>query len=72
MVKGGPSPAPQRLTDSRDPLPAFTGIITKGSSEQHNYYVTSYHVSSSRDGKNWRPYRGSSGQEDKVGMGRTS
>ncbi|XP_041877791.1 discoidin, CUB and LCCL domain-containing protein 1-like isoform X2 [Corvus kubaryi] len=43
-----------------------TGIITKGSSEQHDYYVTSYHVSSSRDGKNWRPYRGSSGQEDKV------
>ncbi|XP_066191373.1 discoidin, CUB and LCCL domain-containing protein 1-like isoform X1 [Sylvia atricapilla] len=43
-----------------------TGIITKGSSKQHNYYVTSYHVSSSRDGKNWRPYRGSSGQEDKV------
>ncbi|XP_005058472.1 PREDICTED: discoidin, CUB and LCCL domain-containing protein 1-like isoform X1 [Ficedula albicollis] len=43
-----------------------TGIITKGSSEQHNYYVTSYHVSSSRDGKNWRPYRGSSGQEEKV------
>uniref|UniRef100_A0A8C5IHN5 DCBD1 protein n=1 Tax=Junco hyemalis TaxID=40217 RepID=A0A8C5IHN5_JUNHY len=42
------------------------GIITKGSSEQHDYYVTSYHVSSSRDGKNWRPYRGSSGQEDKV------
>ncbi|NXS06174.1 DCBD1 protein, partial [Oxylabes madagascariensis] len=43
-----------------------TGIITKGSSEQHDYYVTSYHVSSSRDGKNWRPYRGSNGQEDKV------
>ncbi|NXY64539.1 DCBD1 protein, partial [Callaeas wilsoni] len=43
-----------------------TGIITKGSSEQRDYYVTSYHVSSSRDGKNWRPYRGSSGQEDKV------
>ncbi|XP_058712567.1 discoidin, CUB and LCCL domain-containing protein 1-like isoform X4 [Poecile atricapillus] len=43
-----------------------TGIITKGSSEQHNYYVTSYHVSSSRDRKNWRPYRGSSGQEDKC------
>ncbi|NXH41503.1 DCBD1 protein, partial [Dicaeum eximium] len=42
-----------------------TGIITKGSSEQHNYYVTSYHVYSSRDGKNWRPYRGSSGR-DKV------
>ncbi|KAM7029300.1 transcription initiation factor TFIID subunit 12 isoform 5-T5 [Acridotheres tristis] len=43
-----------------------TGIITKGSSEQHDYYVTSYHVSSSRDGKNWRPYRGSSGQEEKL------
>ncbi|NXV36714.1 DCBD1 protein, partial [Rissa tridactyla] len=44
----------------------ITGIITKGSSEQYDYYVTSYRVSSSRDGKNWRPYRGSSGQEDKV------
>uniref|UniRef100_A0A8C3C9Y3 Transcription initiation factor TFIID subunit 12 n=1 Tax=Cairina moschata TaxID=8855 RepID=A0A8C3C9Y3_CAIMO len=29
-------------------------------------YVTSYGVSSSRDGRNWRPYRGSGGQEDKV------
>ncbi|NXW05751.1 DCBD1 protein, partial [Fregetta grallaria] len=44
----------------------ITGITTKGSSEQYDYYVTSYRVSSSRDGKNWRPYRGSSGQEDKV------
>ncbi|NXN61185.1 DCBD1 protein, partial [Rynchops niger] len=43
-----------------------TGIITKGSSEQYDYYVTSYRVFSSRDGKNWRPYRGSGGQEDKV------
>ncbi|NXS45029.1 DCBD1 protein, partial [Balaeniceps rex] len=43
-----------------------TGIVTKGSSKQHDYYVTSYRVSSSRDGKNWRPYRGSGGQEDKV------
>ncbi|XP_010295344.1 PREDICTED: discoidin, CUB and LCCL domain-containing protein 2-like, partial [Phaethon lepturus] len=41
-------------------------IVTKGSSEQYDYYVTSYRVSSSRDGKNWRPYRGSGGQEDKV------
>nr|XP_021153155.1 discoidin, CUB and LCCL domain-containing protein 1-like isoform X3 [Columba livia] len=49
----------------------ITGIITKGSSEQHNYYVTSYRVSSSRDRKNWRPYRGSSGQEDKVFEGNT-
>uniref|UniRef100_A0A8D0EQ07 Discoidin, CUB and LCCL domain containing 1 n=1 Tax=Strix occidentalis caurina TaxID=311401 RepID=A0A8D0EQ07_STROC len=48
-----------------------TGIITKGSSEQYNYYVTSYRVSSSRDGKNWRPYRGSGGQEDKVFEGNT-
>ncbi|NXG94461.1 DCBD1 protein, partial [Stercorarius parasiticus] len=44
----------------------ITGIITKGSSEQYDYYVTTYRVSSSRDGKNWRPYRGSGGQEDKV------
>ncbi|KAM9268191.1 discoidin, CUB and LCCL domain-containing protein 1-like [Morus bassanus] len=44
----------------------ITGITTKGSSEQYDYYVTSYRVSSSRDGKNWRPYRGSGGQEDKV------
>ncbi|NXW57471.1 DCBD1 protein, partial [Eurystomus gularis] len=44
----------------------ITGIVTKGSSEQYDYYVTSYRVSSSRDGKNWRPYRGSGGQEDKV------
>ncbi|NXT80276.1 DCBD1 protein, partial [Zapornia atra] len=42
-----------------------TGIITKGS-EPYDYYVMSYRVSSSRDGKNWRPYRGSGGQEDKV------
>ncbi|XP_075578286.1 discoidin, CUB and LCCL domain-containing protein 1-like [Pelecanus crispus] len=48
-----------------------TGITTKGSSEQHGYYVTSYRVSSSRDGKNWRPYRGSGGQEDKVFEGNT-
>uniref|UniRef100_A0A8C9ER34 Discoidin, CUB and LCCL domain containing 1 n=1 Tax=Pavo cristatus TaxID=9049 RepID=A0A8C9ER34_PAVCR len=43
-----------------------TGIITKGSAEIYDFYVTSYRVSSSRDGKNWRPYRGSSGREDKV------
>ncbi|NXD66869.1 DCBD1 protein, partial [Eolophus roseicapillus] len=49
----------------------ITGIITKGSSEQHDYYVRSYRVSSSRDGKNWRPYRGSNGQEDKVFEGNT-
>ncbi|KAM6045572.1 discoidin, CUB and LCCL domain-containing protein 1-like isoform 2-T2 [Chlamydotis macqueenii] len=44
----------------------ITGIITKGSSELYDSYVTAYRVSSSRDGKNWRPYRGSGGQEDKV------
>ncbi|NXF88208.1 DCBD1 protein, partial [Eubucco bourcierii] len=44
----------------------ITGIITKGSSEHHDYYVRSYRVSSSRDGKNWKPYRGSGAQEDKV------
>ncbi|NXX97961.1 DCBD1 protein, partial [Centropus bengalensis] len=49
----------------------ITGIITKGSSEHHDYYVTSYRVSSSRDGKNWRPYRGTGGQEDKIFEGNT-
>uniref|UniRef100_A0A8C6JQP6 Uncharacterized protein n=1 Tax=Melopsittacus undulatus TaxID=13146 RepID=A0A8C6JQP6_MELUD len=49
----------------------ITGIITKGSSKQHDYYVKSYRVSSSRDGKNWRPYRGSNGQEEKVFEGNT-
>ncbi|NXK26500.1 DCBD1 protein, partial [Arenaria interpres] len=49
-----------------------TGIITKGSSEQYDYYVTSYRVSSSRDGKNWKPYRGTGGQEDKVFEGNTN
>ncbi|NXP81655.1 DCBD1 protein, partial [Ramphastos sulfuratus] len=44
----------------------ITGIITKGSSEHHDYYVRSYRVSSSRDGRNWKPYRGSGAQEDKV------
>ncbi|NXX84119.1 DCBD1 protein, partial [Urocolius indicus] len=48
-----------------------TGIVTKGSSEQHDYYVMSYSVSSSRDGRSWRPYRGSSGHEDKVFEGNT-
>ncbi|NWY05690.1 DCBD1 protein, partial [Nothoprocta ornata] len=43
-----------------------TGIVTKGSSDGHDYYVTSYSISSSRDGRNWRGYRGSSGQEDKL------
>ncbi|NXA54497.1 DCBD1 protein, partial [Nothocercus julius] len=43
-----------------------TGIVTKGSSEGHDYYVTSYSISSSRDGRNWRGYRGSGGQEDKL------
>ncbi|NXT02416.1 DCBD1 protein, partial [Jacana jacana] len=50
----------------------ITGIITTGSSEQYDYYVTSYRVFSSRDGKNWRPYRGASGQEDKVFEGNTN
>ncbi|NXS30205.1 DCBD1 protein, partial [Pomatostomus ruficeps] len=48
-----------------------TGIITKGSSKEHDYYVTSYHISSSRDGRNWRPYRGTNGQEDKLFEGNT-
>ncbi|XP_048356248.1 discoidin, CUB and LCCL domain-containing protein 1-like isoform X2 [Sphaerodactylus townsendi] len=43
----------------------ITGIITRGSSHKHNYYVKSYRVLSSRDGKNWKVYK-SSDREDKV------
>ncbi|KAM8796055.1 discoidin, CUB and LCCL domain-containing protein 1-like [Eudromia elegans] len=43
-----------------------TGIITKGSSEGPGYYVTSYSVSWSRDGRTWRGYRGSGAREDKL------
>ncbi|XP_043362085.1 discoidin, CUB and LCCL domain-containing protein 1-like isoform X2 [Dermochelys coriacea] len=44
----------------------ITGIITKGSSDKYNFYVKSYQVFSSRDGKNWKAYRSSSGQEETV------
>ncbi|XP_030395146.1 discoidin, CUB and LCCL domain-containing protein 1-like isoform X2 [Gopherus evgoodei] len=44
----------------------ITGIITKGSSDRYNFYVKSYQVFSSRDGKNWKAYRSSSGQEETV------
>ncbi|XP_025057741.1 discoidin, CUB and LCCL domain-containing protein 1-like [Alligator sinensis] len=44
----------------------ITGIITKGSTDTYDYYVKSYRVLSSRDGKNWKAYRSASGQEDKV------
>ncbi|XP_075765074.1 discoidin, CUB and LCCL domain-containing protein 1-like isoform X1 [Pelodiscus sinensis] len=44
----------------------ITGITTKGSSDKYNYYVKSYQVFSSKDGKNWKAYRASSGHEDTV------
>ncbi|XP_060640617.2 discoidin, CUB and LCCL domain-containing protein 1-like isoform X3 [Anolis sagrei] len=44
----------------------ITGIVTKGSSHPHNYYVESYKVLSSRDGKNWKVYKAKGGNEDKV------
>uniref|UniRef100_A0A8C8RA77 Discoidin, CUB and LCCL domain containing 1 n=1 Tax=Pelusios castaneus TaxID=367368 RepID=A0A8C8RA77_9SAUR len=44
----------------------ITGIITKGSSDKYNYYVKSYRVSSSKDGKNWKVYRSNSGHDDKI------
>ncbi|KAH0631249.1 hypothetical protein JD844_005505 [Phrynosoma platyrhinos] len=44
----------------------ITGIITKGSSHQHNYYVKSYQVLSSRDGKNWKVYKANGGNEAKI------
>uniref|UniRef100_A0A8D0DK01 Uncharacterized protein n=1 Tax=Salvator merianae TaxID=96440 RepID=A0A8D0DK01_SALMN len=44
----------------------ITGIITKGSSDKHNYYVKSYQVLSSKDGKNWKVYKSNSGNEKKI------
>ncbi|XP_074832690.1 discoidin, CUB and LCCL domain-containing protein 1-like isoform X2 [Carettochelys insculpta] len=44
----------------------ITGITTKGSSDKYNYYVKSYRVFSSRDGKNWKAYRSGSAHEDTV------
>ncbi|XP_033014589.1 discoidin, CUB and LCCL domain-containing protein 2-like [Lacerta agilis] len=44
----------------------ITGIITKGSSHKHDYYVKSYQVLSSRDGKNWKVYKSNGGHEEKV------
>ncbi|XP_054854844.1 discoidin, CUB and LCCL domain-containing protein 1-like [Eublepharis macularius] len=43
----------------------ITGIITKGSSHKYNYYIKSYQVLFSRDGKNWKVYKSIDG-EDKV------
>ncbi|KAL8220720.1 UNVERIFIED_CONTAM: hypothetical protein K2H54_053210 [Gekko kuhli] len=45
-----------------------TGIITKGSSHKYNYYIKSYRVLFSRDGKNWKVYKSNNG-EDKVFKG---
>ncbi|KAM6428063.1 discoidin, CUB and LCCL domain-containing protein 1-like isoform 2-T2 [Liasis olivaceus] len=44
----------------------ITGIITKGSSHKYNYYVKSYQVQFSRDGKNWKIYKSSSTNEEKI------
>ncbi|KAM4656469.1 discoidin, CUB and LCCL domain-containing protein 1-like isoform 1-T1 [Amazona ochrocephala] len=62
-TRGQQNPALMLLGWSWTWAPAGTSL--------HDYYVKSYCVSSSRDGKNWRPYRGSSGQEDKVFEGNT-
>ncbi|KAJ7304238.1 hypothetical protein JRQ81_011775 [Phrynocephalus forsythii] len=48
-----------------------TGIVTKGS-PQHNYYVKSYRILSSRDGKNWKVYKSSGATEDKVFAGNSN
>ncbi|XP_077193886.1 discoidin, CUB and LCCL domain-containing protein 1-like [Paroedura picta] len=45
-----------------------TGIITKGSSHKYNYYIKSYRVLFSRDGKSWKVYKSING-EDKVFKG---
>ncbi|XP_060114521.1 discoidin, CUB and LCCL domain-containing protein 1-like [Heteronotia binoei] len=46
----------------------ITGIITKGSSHKYNYYIKSYRVLFSRNGKNWKVYKSNNG-EDKVFKG---
>ncbi|XP_042295207.1 discoidin, CUB and LCCL domain-containing protein 1-like isoform X2 [Sceloporus undulatus] len=47
-------------------IQAKRGIITKGSSHQLNYYVKSYQLLSSRDGKNWKVYKFNGGNEAKI------
>uniref|UniRef100_A0ABM5ER06 Discoidin, CUB and LCCL domain-containing protein 1-like isoform X1 n=1 Tax=Pogona vitticeps TaxID=103695 RepID=A0ABM5ER06_9SAUR len=49
----------------------ITGIITKGS-PQHNYYVKSYQILSSRDGKNWKVYKSSGATEEKIFVGNSN
>ncbi|XP_029143188.1 discoidin, CUB and LCCL domain-containing protein 1-like [Protobothrops mucrosquamatus] len=44
----------------------ITGIVTKGSSQRYNYYVKSYQVQFSRDGKNWKTYKSGSTNEEKI------
>ncbi|XP_063167979.1 discoidin, CUB and LCCL domain-containing protein 1-like [Candoia aspera] len=44
----------------------ITGIITKGSSPKYNYYIKSYQVQFSRDGRNWKIYKSSSTNEEKI------
>uniref|UniRef100_A0A8C5RLW2 Uncharacterized protein n=1 Tax=Laticauda laticaudata TaxID=8630 RepID=A0A8C5RLW2_LATLA len=44
----------------------ITGIVTKGSSHKYNYYVKSYQVQFSRDGKNWKTYKSGSTKEEKI------
>uniref|UniRef100_A0A8D2J2Q1 Discoidin, CUB and LCCL domain containing 1 n=3 Tax=Varanus komodoensis TaxID=61221 RepID=A0A8D2J2Q1_VARKO len=50
----------------------ITGIITKGSSQKHNYYVKSYQVLFSRDGKKWKTYKSKRGNEDKLFEGNSN
>ncbi|KAL7980425.1 hypothetical protein Chor_001579 [Crotalus horridus] len=45
---------------------AADGIVTKGSSQRYNYYVKSYQVQFSRDGKNWKTYKSGSTNEEKI------
>ncbi|XP_026558258.1 discoidin, CUB and LCCL domain-containing protein 1-like isoform X1 [Pseudonaja textilis] len=44
----------------------ITGIVTKGSSHKYNYYVKSYQVQFSRDGKNWKTYKSGGTKEEKI------
>ncbi|XP_030075188.1 discoidin, CUB and LCCL domain-containing protein 1-like [Microcaecilia unicolor] len=45
----------------------ITGIITKGSADvKYNFYVTSYKILSSQNGRKWRVYKSGLGKDEKV------
>ncbi|XP_038651431.1 discoidin, CUB and LCCL domain-containing protein 1 isoform X1 [Scyliorhinus canicula] len=51
----------------------ITGIVTKGSTNNgYNFYVKTYKISYSKDGKSWRIYKSKNSKEGKVFEGNTN